>query len=139
MVGGVKAGNLLRTLFGSVSSTRHILDGVAVVSEIVSSRSPKGATETLAGIIQAFRTEFVAAPVRGWAFPSNLYGQEAASPTTDGILEGVVKLMAKVRDAGPLVHQVCFYLLVDVSYSVIPCGRSPTTLLPHNPLTSLSR
>lgn len=108
---------MLRTLYGSVSSTRHALDGVAVVSEIIASRNPKEAASRLAGIIQAFRAEF--AIVQGWTFESKLYGQNDAPPTTDEILDRVVKLMAKIKELGPLVHQVWMQPLVDIKCSDI--------------------
>lgn len=111
-IGGIKAGNLLRTLYGSVSSTGRALDGVAVVSEIVASQNPKQATEKLSRIFKAFKVEFALTPARGWTLPSSLYGQELATPTTDAILEGVGKLMVKVREISPLVHQVCIRLRV---------------------------
>lgn len=54
--------------------------------------------------MRAFRAEF--AVVQGWTLESKLYAQ-GAPPTAGEIVDRVVKLMAKVRDLGPLVHQVC--------------------------------
>ncbi|KAF9453639.1 thiamine biosynthetic bifunctional enzyme Thi4 [Macrolepiota fuliginosa MF-IS2] len=111
-IGGIKASNLLRTLHGCVSSSEHALDGVAVVSEIVASQTPKPATEKLARIFRAFKAEFSLTPT--------------AAPTTDVILERVGKLMEKVRGLGPLVHQITNNVVATQSANItLALGGSP--------------
>ncbi|XP_006457334.1 hypothetical protein AGABI2DRAFT_229699, partial [Agaricus bisporus var. bisporus H97] len=137
-IGGIKSSNLLRTLYGSVSSTRHALDGVAVVSEIIASRNPKEAASRLAGIIQAFRAEF--AIVQGWTFESKLYGQNDAPPTTDEILDRVVKLMAKIKELGPLVHQITNNVVATQSANItLALGASPIMATAPEEMEDLER
>lgn len=101
--GGIKASNLLRTLHGSVSSTMHCLDGVAVVSDIMASAEPHLAAKNLLDITQSFRTANSgqlqsAIPISSLR-PSGLL-------TRDTILDEVMRLMQSVRKVTPLVHQV---------------------------------
>ena len=102
--GGIKATNLLRTLHGTVSSTGHALDGIAVISEIVASTEPRRATETLANILSAFRADFPHPPGLDTRLTSDLYVTGDLSPET--VLEGVVQLLETIRGLNPLVHQV---------------------------------
>ena len=98
--GGIKASNLLRTLYGSVSQTGHALDGVAVFSEIMTSPLPMETAHEMKGIVGAFKDGLraqMSGPRRGlWA-----------SPDGTSIVEGVCTLVEQVRASGPLIHQVC--------------------------------
>ncbi|KAJ8076802.1 thiamine biosynthetic bifunctional enzyme [Marasmius tenuissimus] len=96
-IGGIKSRNLLRTLYGSVSRTRHALDGVAVVSEIMASTDPKEAATRLSGILQTFKSGSTI-PL-GFSFGQNVY-------TPDRVIEQVARLMKHMKEVNPLVHQV---------------------------------
>lgn len=115
-IGGIKTSNLLRTLHGSVSSSGHALDGVAVVSEIVASPEPLVAAKKLHAIISQFHKNHLS------PHPVNLIGSVGTStttPTQESILNGVALLMNEIRKANPLVHQVChiiFYLTFTFSF-----------------------
>ena len=98
MLGGIKSTNALRTLHGSVSRTDHTLDGIAVVSEIVSSLVPRNAAEKLSTIYRAFR--------RSRDVPRPLHSISSSSHSY--ILEYVVGLMNNIRRLNPLIHQVLF-------------------------------
>lgn len=91
-IGGIKSGNLWRTLHGSVSVTGHALDGVAVVSEIMASTDPRGAAASLSKLVKAFKEEH--------ARPRDL------APSKNDIIDRVSELVAKIREVNPLVHQV---------------------------------
>lgn len=106
-LGGIKANNLLRTLHGTVSSTGHTLDGIAVVSEIISSQNPRVAAACLSKVLHSFRARFSATVPRGCVLASSLYDKNGRVSTRFQILEGVQTLMTKIREIGPLVHQVC--------------------------------
>ena len=100
--GGIKSTNLLRTLHGTVSSTNHALDGVAVVSDIVASSEPQVAAETLRTILSQFRQSHYRHPL---GLEESLL---AAGPTTSNfIIEAVLFLMKEIKKRNPLVHQVC--------------------------------
>ena len=56
--GGIKNENLLRVLHGvHTRDTKRYLDGVAVVSEIVSSQNPKESATSLKNIFNAFKEQ----------------------------------------------------------------------------------
>lgn len=100
--GGIKATNLLRTLHGVVSTTGHSLDGVAVVSDIVASQTPKLAAESLSQIFQEFQSSF-----NKDTLGLEIVGKSDSSfLTQDDIMEGVTKLVKEIRKLNPLVHQV---------------------------------
>ncbi|KXN90806.1 putative thiamine biosynthetic bifunctional enzyme [Leucoagaricus sp. SymC.cos] len=125
-IGGIKASNLLRTLFGTVSSTRHALDGIAVVSEIMASQTPKDATQKLVKIFSAFRAEFTSTALKGWTFSSSLYRQGGSRPEHGRILEGVQSLMSHIRIARPLVHQITNNVVATQSANItLALGASP--------------
>ncbi|KIM45460.1 hypothetical protein M413DRAFT_66738 [Hebeloma cylindrosporum] len=121
IAGGIKSTNLLRTLHGSVSSTNHILDGVAVVSDIVASPEPQVAAETLRTILSQFRKSYNHHPL---GFDGSLLG---AGPTTaSSIVEAALSLMKEIRKRNPLVHQITNTVVATQSANVtLAVGGSP--------------
>ncbi|KAL1736241.1 Hydroxyethylthiazole kinase family-domain-containing protein [Schizophyllum commune] len=112
-IGGINAGNLARTLQGSVSDSGHALDGVAVVSDIMASRDPGAASAKLAGIVKAFKE-----------------GRAAPAPSTslkvDDLLDGVVRVMEVVKEINPLVHQITNTVVTTQSANItLAAGGSP--------------
>ena len=93
--GGIKSTNALHCLHGSVSTTGHALDGLAVVSDIVASSEPKAAAGRLASIIRAFKSA-----------PPPVFSISGSQYTADNIKEKVASLVPAVRRHGPLVQQV---------------------------------
>lgn len=136
--GGIKANNLLRTLHGAVSSTGHTLDGIAVVSEIVSSQNPENTAACLSKVLHSFRAQMSAIVPRGCVLASGLYDENGRPSKHFAILEGVQTLMTKIRETGPLVHQVCMVSSIEGYLNAHVCCRSPITLLLHNLPTSPS-
>lgn len=123
-IGGIKSTNLLRTLHGTVSSTGHALDGIAVISEIVSSTEPRRATETLANILSAFRADFPHPPGLDTRLTSDLYVTGDLSP--EAVLEGVVQLLETIRGLNPLVHQITNTVVATQSANItLALGASP--------------
>lgn len=99
--GGIKSTNVLRTLHGSVSTTAHTLDGVAVISDIVGSLDPLASARNLFSIIRAFKTSFVSAPNAGIYETGVIYSSES-------ITSSVSHLLGAIKIINPLVHQVIF-------------------------------
>ncbi|KAF9010698.1 thiamine biosynthetic bifunctional enzyme Thi4 [Cyathus striatus] len=127
-IGGIKANNLLRTLHGSVSSTNHALDGVAVVSEIVASQTPRQAAEDLAKTINAFRAEL--------SLPRLINSEY----TPETILEGVSKLMSSVRELNPLIHQITNTVVATQSANItLALGGSPIMATEPQEMQDLAR
>lgn len=111
VAGGIKSTNLYRTLHGSVSTTDHALDGVAVVSDIVASSEPKLASQRLKSILTQFRQNSA----------HKLQGRSAQD-----ILSSVVGLMKEIRSINPLVHQITNTVVATQSANVtLAVGASP--------------
>ncbi|KAJ7647366.1 thiamine biosynthetic bifunctional enzyme Thi4 [Roridomyces roridus] len=98
-IGGIKTTNLARLMHGSVSPTNRMLDGVAIVSDIVASPDPKKAAQTLKSIFSACRQSTLLPLAR----------QPLRSRET--ILDKALEIMNAVRKLNPLVHQVCIEFL----------------------------
>src|SRR5882762_8972012 len=105
--GGIKSTNVLRTLHGSVSTTGHALDGIAIVSDIVGSLDPLASARTLCDIIRAFKLSSVQVPASV---------SVATSPrTTESIKASVSNLLGVIKSLNPLVHQVKSFVIPIVS------------------------
>ncbi|KAG6844618.1 hypothetical protein H0H87_005475 [Tephrocybe sp. NHM501043] len=112
--GGIKSNNLLRTLHGSVSRTNHALDGVAIVSEIVASQKPRQAAEILSKIFKSFNA--------GLPAPLSASGLSAEK----SLVNEVIQLLAMVREANPLVHQITNNVVATQSANItLSLGGSP--------------
>ncbi|KAF8135557.1 Hydroxyethylthiazole kinase family-domain-containing protein [Boletus edulis] len=102
-IGGIKSSNVLRTLHGSVSTTGHRLDGVAVVSEIVSSREPSKSARKLKEVY------------RSWSNSTQQLGEICPSYTTDMIKDRVADLLRVVKETKPLIHQITNIVVANQS------------------------
>ncbi|KAK0213080.1 thiamine biosynthetic bifunctional enzyme Thi4 [Desarmillaria ectypa] len=112
-IGGIKQSNLMRILHGSVSSTGHSLDGVAVVSEIVASRDPKTVSEELRGILNTFKDN------------TNSFKCKSILKA-DFIVEEVIRLMSSVKASNPLIHQITNTVVSTQSANItLALGASP--------------
>lgn len=105
--GGIHLPNLPQLLHASTAPiSDHALDGVAVISDIVSSTTPKRAAQELRTVIDSFKSArrvkgnsmalFASRPdVRGWA-----------ERTPAELIKGVKDLLEVVRGQTPMIHQV---------------------------------
>ncbi|KAL0574696.1 thiamine biosynthetic bifunctional enzyme [Marasmius crinis-equi] len=130
-IGGIKAHNLLRTMYGSVSRTGHPLNGVAVVSEIMASENPKDAAARLSNTLQTFRS--------GSAIPLALsFGTNVS--TVDKITEQVASLMKHMKEVNPLVHQITNNVAIAQSANItISIGASPIMATTAAEMSDLAR
>ncbi|KZT19913.1 Hydroxyethylthiazole kinase [Neolentinus lepideus HHB14362 ss-1] len=116
VIGGIKSSNVLRTLHGSVSTTGHVLDGVAVVSDIAASKTPKDAAHNLSSIVKAFKHV---------SLPSSLatpFSTQVSSP----LVEHAAALLYIVRKHGPLIHQITNTVVTNQSANAtLALGASP--------------
>ncbi|KAI9463739.1 Hydroxyethylthiazole kinase family-domain-containing protein [Boletus coccyginus] len=114
VIGGIKSSNILRTLHGSVSTTGHGLDGVAVVSEIVASPEPSKSARKLR---EAYRS---------WSNPIKQLGEVLPSYTADSIKDGVVDLLRIIKETKPLIHQITNIVVANQSANAtLALGASP--------------
>jgi len=81
------------------------LDGIAVISDIVSSSEPERAARDLAGMMSKCKEEIKADEGRFRVFKTGNLGV-GGRKTRDEWVEGVVGLMGVVKDHKPLAHQV---------------------------------
>ncbi|KAH7888813.1 Hydroxyethylthiazole kinase family-domain-containing protein [Phlebopus sp. FC_14] len=125
VIGGIKSGNILRTLHGSVSTSGHQLDGVAVVSDIVASLDPLASA-------RALRQAFTAWSI-GQAGTPNTYA-------VDSIKAGVVDLLRAIRESRPLVHQITNVVVTNQSANAtLALGASPIMATASEEMYDLSR
>ena len=119
--GGIKRRNLMRTLHAGVTSSGRALDGVAVISEIVSSTEPKAAAETLRGLLRTFMDR----PHPTQLFPP--WNMSLANlPADADFPQRSAQLIAKTRSLTPLVHQITNYVAMTQSANVtLAIGASP--------------
>lgn len=96
-LGGVKTTNALHCLHGTVSSSGHSLDGLAVVSDIVGSPEPRDVAQQFVQTIRAFKSS----PT---AISASLSSQDQY--TSKGLKHDVGALLTKIREASPMIHQV---------------------------------
>jgi thiamine-phosphate diphosphorylase / hydroxyethylthiazole kinase len=99
--GGINFTNVLRTLHGSVSTSGHRLDGIAVVSDIAASLTPRSAAQKLRDIFDA------------WVHDFDLQNNAVQVHNVETIKNGVAELLQVIRAKSPLIHQV--YALSHVS------------------------
>ena len=94
-LGGINSKNILRTLHGSVSPSGRSLDGVAVVSDIMASKTPLESAKALAHSLTAFN--HAKPPVFSLPFTTN---------SVHSFVKELAELLRKIKDITPVVHQV---------------------------------
>lgn len=112
--GGIKNENLLRVLHGvHTRDTKRYLDGVAVVSEIVSSQNPKESATSLKNIFNAFKEQEK--------------NKESVSPlTVELILESVWSIIEQIPKHNPLIQQMANIVTAnDQANATLALGASP--------------
>ncbi|KAG7091073.1 hypothetical protein E1B28_010130 [Marasmius oreades] len=129
-IGGIKSKNLLRTLYGSVSRTNHSLDGVAVVSEIMTSDNPKEAAAYLRNILREFQS--------GSSIQLGLCTQPNTH-TSESITREIVGLMVLMKKISPLIHQITNNVVIAQSANTtISIGASPIMATSAQEMSDLS-
>ncbi|KIJ18858.1 hypothetical protein PAXINDRAFT_70332 [Paxillus involutus ATCC 200175] len=127
-IGGIKSTNVLRTLHGSVSTTGHRLDGVAVVSEIVASLEPLKSAQVLKDVYVS------------WSTATNTQAVPVTPYTVESIRAGVVDLMGVIREASPLIHQITNVVVTNQSANAtLALGASPIMATAPEEMYDLSR
>lgn len=114
VIGGIKSDNVLRVLHGvHFRDTKRYLDGVAVVSDIVSSPRPREATENLARLVQAFKNDENTKP-------------ESAINDVDSVLNKVSEIINAIPDQSPLIQQMANIVTAnDQANATLALGASP--------------
>ncbi|KAJ7188309.1 thiamine biosynthetic bifunctional enzyme Thi4 [Mycena filopes] len=125
-IGGIKSSNLVRLMHGSVSKTKHALDGVAVVSDIVASPDPEAAARRLKSIFNACK--------------KTASVQTASIRTRAQILDDAITIMDGVRNLNPLVHQITNTVVSTQSANItLAVGASPIMATAPEEMSDLSK
>ncbi|KDQ33951.1 hypothetical protein PLEOSDRAFT_21200 [Pleurotus ostreatus PC15] len=128
-IGGIKSTNILRTLYGAVSQSGHTLDGVAVVSDIVSSNDPQNAAANLSGIIHKFKAQEHLGPAM------------IGTPLTGkGVLMQALQIFDAIKTTNPLVHQITNTVVSTQSANItLALGASPIMATSAKEMQDLSK
>ena len=132
--GGIKQDNIIRTLHGSVAPNGKTLDGVAVISEIVSSRNPFIVSQNLSRSVRSFTER---------AHPRRIFApwvmKDDPSGST-GIEHRAAHLITHVRRLTPLVHQITNYVAMAQSANVtLALGGGPIMATAPKEMEDLGR
>ncbi|TIC43953.1 TMP-TENI-domain-containing protein [Wallemia mellicola] len=114
VIGGIKSENLLRVLNGvHEKDTKRYLDGVAVVSEIVSSKNPREAASNLSHLIKSFRE-------------SEKIKYHSASYDVDSIVQEAWRIINAIPEQHPLIQQMANIVTAnDQANATLALGASP--------------
>ncbi|KAK8853182.1 hydroxyethylthiazole kinase [Kwoniella newhampshirensis] len=122
-IGGIHLPNLAQLLHASISpiSANH-LDGIAIISDIVASETPKEAARALRDLVGSFKRVRKTLPD-----PMAIFGIPTKRDlTVDGLVTGVMELIRVVKRETPLVHQMTNTVVVNDSANVtLAIGASP--------------
>lgn len=132
--GGIKQDNLIRTLHGSVAPNGKALDGVAVISEIVSSQNPFIVSQNLSRSVRSFTER---------AHPHRIFAPWAVKDDPSGsmgIEHRAAHLITHIRRLTPLVHQITNYVAMTQSANVtLALGGSPIMATAPKEMEDLGR
>lgn len=114
VIGGIKSENLLRVLNGvHTKDAKRYLDGVAVVSEIVSSKNPREAASNLSRLIKSFRE-------------SEKIKYHSASYDVDSIVQEAWRIINSIPEQHPLIQQMANIVTAnDQANATLALGASP--------------
>ncbi|OJA07842.1 hypothetical protein AZE42_06359 [Rhizopogon vesiculosus] len=127
-IGGITSSTVLRTLHGSVSPSGHRLDGIAVVSQIAASATPRSAAQRLKDSFEA------------WVHGFDVQNQTVQVYDVETIKNGVVELLQVIRDKNPLIHQITNVVVTNQSANAtLALGASPIMATASEEMHDLSR
>ncbi|ODN94721.1 hydroxyethylthiazole kinase [Cryptococcus wingfieldii CBS 7118] len=123
-IGGIHLPNLAQLLHASISpDSRNALDGVAIISDIVASKTPREAAQSLRAVTDSFKRARKQYASLESAFGSTLY---KPGRSVGNFVERAVELMGVVKDTNPLVNQMTNNVVINDSANVtLAVGASP--------------
>ncbi|KAG8947051.1 hypothetical protein FRC04_011231 [Tulasnella sp. 424] len=139
VIGGIKSVNLLRVLHGAVSPAGKPVDGIAVISEIISSQDPRASASHLIAVLRSF---YNAGPSsKSSSLIPNIFKSETSTispvylvPTspdpahasTDTIKQNAAHLLTLVKRYTPMIHQITNNVVINQSANAtLALGASP--------------
>ncbi|KAF8977745.1 hypothetical protein BGZ46_007153 [Entomortierella lignicola] len=116
VIGGIKHDNTRRVIEHSAGSHGRILDGIAVVTGIVSAQDAKLASEQL---LKEFRIGYENAS-------KYIQGQYKAQKNVQDVLKSFPQLLSTLREKSPLTHHISNYVVMnDTANATLALGGSP--------------
>ncbi|KAI9288545.1 Hydroxyethylthiazole kinase family-domain-containing protein [Umbelopsis sp. AD052] len=113
-IGGINQQNTPQLMVKTSVNGRH-LDGVAVVSAIMSSTEPEQTCKDFAGVVRHYVSKCI---------KSGTVTQEHSD--TKEIIENIIKLVPTIRQKGPLVHHITNNVVInDNANATLALGASP--------------
>lgn len=139
LIGGIKSVNLLRVLHGAVSPAGKPVDGIAVISEIISSQDPRASASHLIAVLRSF---YNAGPSsNSSSLIPNIFKSEtstispvylvptspdAAHASADTIKQNAAHLLTLVKRYTPMIHQITNNVVINQSANAtLALGASP--------------
>ncbi|WWC91700.1 hydroxyethylthiazole kinase [Kwoniella dendrophila CBS 6074] len=131
-IGGIHLPNLPQLLHGSISPKySNSLDGIAIISDIVSSKNPRESASNLREIVDSFkraRKSLNQYQVKGGVFdsPFVIEHRNKNEFTNDYLIKRVEDLMNVLKDETPLINQLTNKVVMNDSANVtLAVGASP--------------
>ncbi|KAK4686500.1 thiamine-phosphate diphosphorylase / hydroxyethylthiazole kinase, partial [Tremellales sp. Uapishka_1] len=118
--GGIHLPNLPQLLHGSLGpNSKNHLDGIAIISDIVSSTTPTAAARDLRNVVDSFKRARRTTP-----YPDKFFAEHTAGAAD--YWSRIGDLMNIVREETPLVHQITNNVVInDSANATLAVGASP--------------
>ncbi|GFZ48720.1 hypothetical protein JCM24511_06469 [Saitozyma sp. JCM 24511] len=137
-IGGIHLPNLAQLLHGSISPTsRNHLSGIATISDIVGSPTPKDAAAALRAVVDSFKRAR-----QSLGNPSSVFSLSSPEEprTAESLIRQVGVLMEVVRKHTPLVHQITNNVVInDSANATLAVGASPIMATNARDVADLSK
>ncbi|KAF8928872.1 hypothetical protein BGZ58_009321, partial [Dissophora ornata] len=116
VIGGIKQENTSRVISHSAGANGRILDGIAVVTGIVSANDAKKASEEL---LKEYRTGYDIAT-------KHVQRQLQDQACVEDVIKGFPQLLTTLREKSPLTHHISnFVVMNDTANATLALGGSP--------------
>ncbi|WVR07680.1 hydroxyethylthiazole kinase [Kwoniella sp. DSM 27419] len=124
-IGGIHLPNLAQLLHGSIApNSRNHLAGIAIISDIVASQTPREAAADLRKVVDSFKRSRAALIDEPGVFGG--LGSKRGELQTHAVVDRVKRLMGVVRAETPLIHQMTNNVVINDSANVtLAIGASP--------------
>ncbi|EAL19255.1 hypothetical protein CNBH3540 [Cryptococcus deneoformans B-3501A] len=123
-IGGIHLPNVAQLLHASIApQSRNALDGIAIISDIVASLTPREAATNLREVVQSFKRARSQLSNLEAVYGTNLFSGPRG---VDGFIKEAVHLMDVIKRETPLINQMTNNVVINDSANVtLAIGASP--------------
>ncbi|KIR62454.1 hydroxyethylthiazole kinase [Cryptococcus bacillisporus CA1873] len=123
-IGGIHLPNVAQLLHASIApQSRNALDGIAIISDIVASLTPREAAKNLREVVQSFKRARSQLANLEAVYGANLFTSQR---NIDDFIKEAVHLTDVIKKATPLVNQMTNNVVINDSANVtLAIGASP--------------